>query len=97
MPPQNQHSSDGGGRNSSSGVSGDSSQKKTHIYYGPVSGAAPTGVAAVSEFTGEIDARSIEIESTIKKHQEILNRLEIEKKASNLRAAVPTDDRIVRK
>lgn len=97
MPPQNHSSTDGDGRNFSSNTGGDGTQRKTHIYYGPVSGAGPSGVAAVSEFTGEIDARSIEIESTIKKHQEVLNRLELEKKASNLRAAVPTDDRLVRK
>ncbi|CBZ52036.1 putative U4/U6 small nuclear ribonucleoprotein [Neospora caninum Liverpool] len=86
---------------SAKGNLSDGPPSKTHIYFGPVSGTAPAGVAAVSDVTGEVDTGSggqeVEAEPAVQRHQELLKRFEIQQKASNFQAVCPTHDRTVKK
>ncbi|EPT30482.1 WD domain, G-beta repeat-containing protein [Toxoplasma gondii ME49] len=77
----------------------DGPREKSHIYFGPVSAAAPEGVAAVSDVVGEVDASPPDDgeEPAVQKQQELLKRFEVQQKASNFQAVCPTHDRTVRK
>ncbi|PFH36481.1 WD domain, G-beta repeat-containing protein [Besnoitia besnoiti] len=109
MPPQTEcPASQAGGSSAGSsagkhsdGNSRDGQPKKSHIYYGPVSGPGPEGVAAVSDVTGEVDtgadAASPAAEPSVQKHQEFLKRFEIEQAAAKFQAVCPTDDKIVKR